>query len=387
MSRLGVAISAYAFFFVINSQAFAQEIAPDYSKPDAWLCHPDSKSDACQRDLNTTVISVDGKFSNKAFAAAKNPAIDCFYVYPTTSLDPGIISDLIPGEKEELITAYVQAARFRSHCKVYAPMYRQGTVPALRAAAAGKPMQGDRSATYADVLNAWNYYLQHDNKGRGFVLIGHSQGAGLLLRLAAAEIDGKPIQKQLVAAFLIGTSVAVPDGKSVGGTFKSIPLCTRLGETGCVVTFASFRSTVPPPANSLFGRARGEGQVAGCTNPAALGGGKANLDSYLSTVGEISLSRKDYPEWTNPPKKVPTPFVSLPGLLQGECVHHGEFSYLEITVKADPKAARTNDIIGDIYANGEVNTAWGLHLVDMSMTMGNLLDVLAKQEAAYLKKK
>src|SRR5215471_8526629 len=200
MPRIGAALAACTFCFILSSNASGQEIAPDYSKSESWLCHPDNKMDACKRDLDTTVIAADGKLSKKSFVAAKDPKIDCFYVYPTTSLDPGIISDLIPGENEELITAYVQAARFRSHCKVYAPMYRQGTVPALRAAAAGKPMQGDRSATYADVLNAWNYYLQHDNKGRGFVLIGHSQGASLLSRLAATEIDGKPIQKQLVSA-------------------------------------------------------------------------------------------------------------------------------------------------------------------------------------------
>jgi hypothetical protein len=387
MPRLA-ALATASLAFSIALPSFAQDVAPDYNKPEAWICHPDNKKDWCDKDLDATVIATDGKFTKKPFKETKNQPIDCFYVYPTTSLDPSMVSDLNPGKDEELITAYVQAARFRSQCRVFAPLYRQNTVTSLRAAATGKPMNGDRSVIYADVVNAWNHYLQHENKGRGVVLIGHSQGASLLTRLIAAEVDGKPIQKQLVSAILIGSAVSVPKGQTVGGSFKSIPLCTAADQVGCVITFASFRATQPPGANSNFGRVRGaEGNVAGCTNPAALGGGKANLDAYMSTVGEISLNRKPYLPWTNPPKDVPTPFVSLPGLLQGECVQRGEFSYLEITINADPNDGRTDDLIGDVLtADGGVNTAWGLHLIDMSMTMGNLVDVVAKQTKAYSKK-
>jgi hypothetical protein len=379
---------AFAALFLPYASLYAQDAAPDYSKSEAWICHPDTKQDACDRDLDVTVIAANGKFSSKPFKEAKDQPIDCFYVYPTTSLDPGMVSDLMPGKDEELITAYVQTARFRSLCRVFAPLYRQNTVTSLRAAAAGKPMSGDRSVIYADVLNSWNYYLQNENKGRGVVLIGHSQGAGLLTRLIAAEIDGKPLQKQLVSALLIGSAVAVPQGKTVGGSFKNIPLCTAPSQVGCVVTFATFRSTVPPPANSNFGRVRGSAEsMAGCTNPAALGGGKAELDAVMSTVGEISLNRKEYLPWTMPAKKVPTPFVALPGLLQGECVQRGEFSYLELSIQANTQDPRTDDLIGDVLtADGGINTAWGLHLIDMSLTMGNLVDVVGKQSQAYLRK-
>ena len=50
----------------------------------------------------------------------------------------------------------------------------------------------DRGLQYDDVRDAWNYYLAHDNQGRGFVLIGHSQGSYILTRLIREEIDGKP---------------------------------------------------------------------------------------------------------------------------------------------------------------------------------------------------
>ena len=53
----------------------------------------------------------------------------------------------------------------------------------------------DRGLGYDDVRDAWNYYLQHDNHGRGVVLIGHSQGAYVLAALLAQEIDGKPVSR------------------------------------------------------------------------------------------------------------------------------------------------------------------------------------------------
>jgi hypothetical protein len=138
-------------------------------------------------------------------------------------------------------------------------MYRQFTLTALRAGAAGKPMTSDRALGYNDVLDAWNHYLKNDNRGRGVVLIGHSQGSGVLSQLIRNEIDGKPIQSKIVSALLLGSNVAVPKGKDVGGAFKNLPLCRRGDQTGCVVTYVSFRSTIPPPQDSRFGRVAGEG--------------------------------------------------------------------------------------------------------------------------------
>ena len=96
-------------------------------------------------------------------------------------------------------------------------------------------MQVDRALAYDDVLDAWNYYLQHDNNGRGVVLIGHSQGSGVLTQLIRNEIDGKPVQSRLISALLLGTSLAVPKGKDVGGAFQHVPLCHSATDTGCVI--------------------------------------------------------------------------------------------------------------------------------------------------------
>ena len=71
-------------------------------------------------------------------------------------------------------------------------------------------------------------------------------------------------------------------------TFRSTPLCRRAGQTGCVVTYMSFRAEAPPPEGSLFGRATRPGMTAGCTNPAALAGGAAPLDAYWFTGGSAA---------------------------------------------------------------------------------------------------
>jgi Protein of unknown function (DUF3089) len=349
----------------------------DYRQPVAWLCRP-GRTDACATDLSTTIIAADGTLTREDWAPNPDPPIDCFYVYPTVSFDPTPNSDMIAGPEEKSVVQQ-QFARFGSQCRTFAPLYRQVTLTALLAGIAGKPMAVDPTLGYNDVRDAWNYYLQHDNKGRGVVLIGHSQGSRVLTQLIRNEIDGKPIQSQIVSALLIGTTVLVPPGKEVGGTFQHLPLCRQDDESGCLVTYASFRSTVPPSGNSRFGRSWG-GLSAACTNPAALGNGSGPLHAYLSNVrGNFA--------WVTPPEKITTPFVSLPGLLTGQCVARNDKTYLEITVHGDPKDPRTDNIRGDVMTGGQIDATWGLHLIDVNLAMGNLVDLVGRQAKAYLDSK
>ena len=66
------------------------------------------------------------------------------------------------------------------------------------------------------------------------------------------------------------------DGKGIGGTFQHIPACRSATQLGCVIAFSTFDQ--PVPANSLFGRTTVQGEQVLCTNPAALGGGAADVD-------------------------------------------------------------------------------------------------------------
>src|SRR5712692_4384323 len=135
------------------------------SKSESWLCLPGSH-DACAIDMTTTIVAANGKLTRETWAANAKAPIDCFYVYPTVSNDATPNSDMIAGP-EELNVIRAQFARFGSQCRVYAPLYRQVTLTALRAFISGKPMTADRALAYNDVLDAWNYYLERDNQGRG----------------------------------------------------------------------------------------------------------------------------------------------------------------------------------------------------------------------------
>jgi len=363
----------------------------DYAKPEPWLCWPGKAGDACAVDLTTTVIKANGASSVEAFKADPKAPIDCFYVYPTVSNDPGVVSDMDAGPEEKNVVR-AQLARFGSKCRIYAPLYRQFTLTALRANQTGRPMPGSadpgvRAVGYNDVLDAWNHYLAHENKGRGVVLIGHSQGSGVLTRLIAAEIDGKPVQKQIISALLLGTTLPVEKGKDTG-TFKSIPTCKSPNQLGCVIAYATFRDTIPPPSNSLFGRVANPAMEAVCTNPAALGGGKGELKAYLSNAApQIASSAAPNPPWVKGKADPSTPFVAVPGLLTGQCISKDGFSYLEAHVNADPADPRVDDITGDVKANGQVNAGWGLHLIDANIAMGNLVDIVGAQSKAYLARK
>jgi hypothetical protein len=201
--------------------------------------------------------------------------------------------------------------------------------------------------------------------------------------LIADEIEGKPVQSRIVSALLLGTNIAVPKGKDVGGSFKSMRLCSSAQQTGCVVTYVSFRDTIPPPANTRFGRVPGEGQVAACTNPAALGGGSAALHAYLNASGRTIASPDRPTEWVKGGAPITTPFVSVPGLLVGECVSNEHGSYLQITTKANSNDPRTDEISGDVVANGKISEDWGLHLIDVNAAMGNLVAIVAQQSKSY----
>lgn len=360
---------------------FAPIPAPDYTSDAGWLCLP-GRQDACTADQTVTVIAADGKRKIVRFKADPAPKYDCFYVYPTVSLDPTPNSDLIIGPEEKEVAAF-QAARFTSKCRVYAPLYRQVTLTALRDIMAGKATAADRKLAYLDIAAAWRTYREKYQAGRGVVLIGHSQGAGILKQLLAEVIENDADQRRLlIAAYLLGTNVAVPAGGDVGGDLKRTRLCKAMDQYGCVVSYVTFRADSPPPENSRFGKVPQPGMAAACVNPAALGGGKAVTDAILGTRG-AGLASAPMGPWTSDNAPVTTPFVSVPGLISAECVSNNGFSYLAVTVNANPQDPRTDTIVGDVVVNGVTLKDWGLHLIDMPVEMGDLVNLSEYQAAAW----
>jgi pimeloyl-ACP methyl ester carboxylesterase len=342
-----------------------------------WLCKPGFASNPCLAPLTTTVIGTNGTLGVDRVRRARRPKIDCFYVYPTVSGQPTTNANR-EIEAEQRAVARQQASRFSQVCRPFAPMYRQLTLAAI-GDPAGISLAGARLA-YRDVRAAWREYLRRHNAGRGVVLIGHSQGTYMLRQLIAREIDRRPaVRRRLVSALLIGGNVLVRRGRPAGGDFQNVEACRRARQTGCVIAYSAFAE--PPPADALFGRARSRFPGTGgdpskvevlCTNPASLPGGPGTLRTLFRTERFPGLLGTV----TGDPPAAPTPWAALPGRYTARCRNEGGASWLQVTASAgDPRPAVSQTL----------GPAWGLHLYDMNLPLGNLVDAVRRQAKAYLR--
>ena len=346
-----------------------------------WLCRPGHQPDPCVTDLTATVVPESGPATEQHASVAADPPTDCFYVYPTVSTQSGVTADLHVDPAENAV-ARTQASRFSQACRVWAPMYRQITVTGLTA---GARTAAAAVTAYAGVLAAWQDYLAHDNHGRGVILIGHSQGAGMLIGLLRRQVDDVPATRRLlVSAMILGGNVTVPVGQTVGGSFQHVPACTSDTQTGCVIAYSSFDQ--PPPADSLFGRP-GQGvsnlssgaPTAGlqvlCTNPADLAGNAATpLSPYFPS--RALLAGLGGLGGLTPPV-VRTSWVTEPKLYTGQCRSQGGATWLQVSAPITPGDTRT-------VVSQTLGPTWGLHLVDVNIALGDLVDLARTESAAYV---
>jgi hypothetical protein len=225
---------------------------------------------------------------------------------------------------------------------------------------------------YADVANAWRTYLARYNKGRPFVLVGHSQGSLMLQQIIKNEIEGKPIARQMRLAILPGYNLYVPEGRRVGGTLKSTPVCASPNEAGCVMSWVSFRENNVPPVGAIFGVAQQPGMTVACTNPSRPGSGNwEKFDSYWNARWSLPVPGGPI-QWSTEGAP-PTQFVRTEGLVSGRCVNGGQRGYLSIRINADPKDKRTDRVYGEVGLLGMFVPGWGMHLADVAAAQGDLI--------------
>ncbi len=353
------------------AQPQARPAGPNYAQAANWLCLP-GRADPCSTRLPTTALNPNGYGSVGRSSVAQDAPVDCFFVYPTVSNDRGLNSDLIAGP-EERGAAERLFARFASACRPFAPMYRQMSVASVAAYAVGTDITQAAGIAYADVRNAWRNYLATRNKGRPFVLIGHSQGSLMLQQLIAQEIETQPaVARRMRLAILPGFNLLVPEGRLVGGTFKRTPLCSRPGETGCAMSWVSFRENNAPPAGAIFGVATAPGMTVACVNPARPGSRNwESFDSYWYARSTLPVPGGPIRWSTEGPP--PTPYVRTEGLVSGRCVNEGPRGYLSIRTNADPRDKRTDRIGGEVGLFGMFLPGWGMHVADMTVAHGDLV--------------
>lgn len=341
------------------------------AKP-VWLCKPGEVPDPCRTGLKTTVFSPSGEQLGIKDPHRGRLKIDCFYVYPTVS-DQQTTNASRRIDPEERSIALYQAARYSQECRVFAPMYRQLTLHALFS---GQPITDEaRQIAYASAAEAWQTYLRDYNHGRGVVLIGHSQGSFILRELISQRIDPNPaLRRRLVSALLLGGNVTVKHGRVAGGDFQNVRACRSRDQLHCVVAFSAFNG--PVPANSVFGRTTAPGQEVLCTNPAALDGGSAKLDTVYPTepfapgtvIGAATTAIG------LPDLDAATPWIEARAYT-GECASANGADVLQI---ADRPGAPNLHPFPD--------ASWGLHLADANLALGNLVGLVRHQAANYLSK-
>ncbi len=208
--------------------AFKSETGiPDYTQLKYWAAHP------AKQDPSDTVP--------KPLVGIKTEKeADVFYLHPTTLTglrengnDNATIDDPFINHKTDYSAILYQASAFNERARVFAPRYRQAHIGMYSEKDSVSKYRAFNTA-YEDVKNAFAYYLKNENGGRPIIIASHSQGTTHAIRLLKEFFDGKPLQKQLVCAYLIGMGVKK-------GEYKEIPVCTDSTSTGCFVSWRTYR--------------------------------------------------------------------------------------------------------------------------------------------------
>lgn len=276
------------------SYTFLDKESPktDYQRLENWAAHPD-KIDESDRTPEGDTVRYD-----------LIPA-DVFFIHPTTYIgdkdenkwNPSL-NDKELNEKTDEGTIRFQASAFNHAGRIFAPRYRQAHIHAYFTKDVNSAKKAFELA-YADVKNAFEFYLKNDNKGRPFIIASHSQGTNHAERLIEELISGTPLKEKLIAAYLLG--MPVPKDR-----FKDIKPCKDSTETGCFVSWRTFKN------GYLLKENKKDGSIA-VTNPLSWTTDSDFLDKSNNKGTLLYNFNKIYPSlvdaqvhnnilWANKPK-------------------------------------------------------------------------------------
>jgi len=206
---------------------------PDYSIPDCWAAHPwkNDPSDSIPAPIRTD---------------SRDSVVDVFFLHPTTYTgkrnenDPwnASIDDAYINAKTDYSSILYQASVFNQHARVFAPRYRQAHYQAFftkDTAAASRAF----ATAYADIKKAFEFYLRYFNNGRPIIIAAHSQGSKLAEWLLRDYFENKPLQKQLVVAYIAGWPV-------YHNYFVNLEMCRDSLQTGCICSWRTLKKNYLP---------------------------------------------------------------------------------------------------------------------------------------------
>lgn len=200
--------------------------APDYSQPQSWAALPD-REDAADVVPNNEV-------QNRQATAE----VDIFFVQPTTFFGTAgwnqWLDDTSTNQLTDMFVLRSQASVFNSCCRIYAPRYRQATIYSfMDSSGSGKAAL---ALAYEDVERAFDYFIEHYNQSRPFILASHSQGSVHVRTLLERRITGTPLRERLVAAYPIGFGI---DREEMAKAVPDVPVCESAEQIGCAVSWNS----------------------------------------------------------------------------------------------------------------------------------------------------
>jgi hypothetical protein len=218
---------------LINYQFTNKSDLPDYSDLNYWAASPFkyNPSDEVPHGLKDQ---------------QKDSLADVFFIYPTSYTSRqkpdgwnADINDATVNGKTDNGSILYQASVFNRYCRVFAPRYRQAN---LHAFYTNYKDSGEAALdlAYEDVRNAFEYYLKCCNQGRPIIIASHSQGTWHAERLLKEFFEGKPLEKQLVCAYIIGLPVFT-------NYFTELKPCADSAATGCFVSWRTFQSGYVAP--------------------------------------------------------------------------------------------------------------------------------------------
>jgi len=260
--------------------------APDYAQQQSWAALPD-REDAAD-------VVPNGEVQDRQSTAE----VDVFFVHPTTFFGTaGWNQSLDDGSTNQLTDMFVlrsQAAVFNGCCRIYAPRYRQATIFSfMDNSGSGKSAL---ELAYQDVERAFDYFIEHYNQGRPFILGSHSQGSVHVRTLLEKRITGTPLRERLVAAYPIGFGI---DREQMAKAVPDVPVCESAEQIGCVVTW----NAIGPHADT-WGDPRKNicvnpltWRVDGAAAPASANlGGVAYPGSFRGTLADVKGVPPDFVE-------------------------------------------------------------------------------------------
>jgi len=170
--------------------------------------------------------------------------VDTFYIFATEyilgSFEEGA-PDYGSLDNQEMIAGmgieYLgHASTYADSTNVFAPYYRQS---GLKYAGEVYQRDGNIDAAllgmpYDDIVAALDYYFEHYNGGRPFIIAGHSQGSALVKLVLFRYFQEHPdYYQRMVAAYVIGYAVT----KDELQTYPYLKFATGESDAGVIVSW------------------------------------------------------------------------------------------------------------------------------------------------------